>query len=421
MSKNLINPIKPELEMKRLFLFLLAALLLMPAAAKTKKVVYIIIDGVPADMIERLELPAIREIGQTGSYVRLYTGGEVGGYTQTPTISAVGYTNILTGCWACKHNVWDNAPKPNYNYWTLFRIAEEQKRDVKTALYSGWTDNRTVLIGEGKPETGGLKLDYVADGYDLDTVNFPREKDELQIFKIDEKVTDEAAEGIRTDAPDLSWVYLWYTDDAGHFYGNSEFFDRYTRKADDQVRRIWEAVKYREANFDEEWMVIVTTDHGRDDSGYNHGGQSARERSSWMATNVKINESLAGQTDLALTDIAPTICRFLDFDVPRDVQWEQDGIPFIGQTDLVELRSKIDGGTIELSWKSLNDKARATVYVAPSNNYRTGGKDEWVRVGKVKVGDEVFRFDTAGMPSDFYKFVIETPGNHLNRWVELPK
>ena len=36
--------------------------------AKEKKAVYIIIDGVPADMIERLDLPAIKEIASEGAY-----------------------------------------------------------------------------------------------------------------------------------------------------------------------------------------------------------------------------------------------------------------------------------------------------------------------------------------------------------------
>lgn len=70
----------------------------------------------------------------------------------------------------------------------------------------------------------------------------------MHIFDIDEQISKDAAEGIRTDAPDLSWVYLWYTDDAGHIAGNGAFFDEYVRKADEQVARIWEAVKYREAN-----------------------------------------------------------------------------------------------------------------------------------------------------------------------------
>lgn len=200
--------------MKRLLCILLAGSLMLSLPAKTRKSVYIIIDGVPADQIERLQPPAIFDIASHGGYARAYTGGDVGEYSQTPTISAVGYTNLLTATWYNKHNVGGNDNlSPNYNYWTVFRIAEEQDRDVVTGLYSSWSDNRTVLIGEGRPETGNLRLDIVRDGYDHDPEAFPAREKSLEIFDIDEKVSEEAAASIRKDAPDLSWVYLWYTDD----------------------------------------------------------------------------------------------------------------------------------------------------------------------------------------------------------------
>ena len=82
-----------------------------------------------------------------------------------------------------------------------------------TGLYSSWSDNRTVLIGEGRPETGNLRLDIVRDGYDHDPEAFPAREKSLEVFDIDEKVSEEAAASIRQDAPDLSCVYLWYTDD----------------------------------------------------------------------------------------------------------------------------------------------------------------------------------------------------------------
>ena len=181
-------------------LFILMTLLCLAACKqeKEKKAVYIIIDGVPADMIERLDLPAIKEISGVGAYGRSYVGGTVGRYDQTPTISAVGYTDLLTSTWVNKHNVPGNSKlEPNYNYWTLFRIAKEQKKDFKTGIFSSWIDNRTVLIGEGKPETGNLQIDYVCDGYELDTVAFPHKEYDLHILDIDEHVSKEAAKCIK--------------------------------------------------------------------------------------------------------------------------------------------------------------------------------------------------------------------------------
>ena len=159
--------------MKTLCYFFLFCFCCIHLAAKNRKAVFVIVDGVPADQIERLHTPAIFDIASKGAYGRAYTGGEIGGYSQTPTISAIGYTNLLTATWFNKHNVGGNSNlKPNYNYWTLFRIAKEQPQPCKTAIYSSWTDNRTVLLGEGKEETNRLKIDIVKDGYDLDTIRY---------------------------------------------------------------------------------------------------------------------------------------------------------------------------------------------------------------------------------------------------------
>lgn len=386
--------------------------------SKTRKAVFIIIDGVPADMIERLNTPTINRIASQGAYARAYTGGEVGGYSQTPTISAIGYTNLLTATWLNKHNVGGNSNlKPNYNYWTIFRIAKEQKREYKTAIYSSWTDNRTVLLGEGKKETGHLKIDYVCDGFDLDTLRFPQKDKELHIFDIDEHVSKQAVQGIRNDAPDLSWVYLWYTDDAGHIEGNGSFFDEYTQKADLQIERIWQAVQYREKYFDEEWMVVVTTDHGRTESGYGHGGQSERERTTWIATNQQVNEHFRKGV-LSITDITPSICRFMDFEVPRDVLWEQDGIPFIGPIDISQMKTLPHDNDIILSWKCLNAKAQVNIYIATDNQYKNGGKDNWIKIATVPAKQEQYNIKHQQIPpSKFYKIVIQTENNHLNRWI----
>lgn len=100
------------------------------------KALFIIVDGIPADVIEKLELPVLKEIATAGGYTRAYTGGLSDGYSKTPTISAVGYNSLITGTWANKHNVWDNdIAAPNYNYWNIFRVAEASDANLTTAIF----------------------------------------------------------------------------------------------------------------------------------------------------------------------------------------------------------------------------------------------------------------------------------------------
>src|SRR5690625_5449878 len=85
-------------------------------------------DGISDDVIKEVETPHLDDIASEGAFLHAYVGGEPGTYSETPTISAVGYNSLLTGTWVNKHNVWGNAiHDPNYNYWTLFRLLKDRK------------------------------------------------------------------------------------------------------------------------------------------------------------------------------------------------------------------------------------------------------------------------------------------------------
>lgn len=405
--------------MKKTVILFIGIICFCFAEAKNRKCVFIIADGIPADVIERVNTPAIDEISACGGYTRASMGGKVGGYSQTPTVSAVCYNTLLTGTWVNKHNVWGNdIADPNYHYWNIFRIAETQKKDLKTAIFSSWEDNRTKLVGEGLEQAGGIKIDYYLDGLENKKDVYPPEKHSLEIFKIDEKISQEAALCIREQAPDLMWVYLWYLDCVGHEQGDGAFFDTYTNLADKQVGRVWEAVKEREKNFDEEWMIVVVTDHGRKTGGYGHGGQSERERTVWISTNISPNDYFKDSQPTTV-DVIPSICRFMNFSVAPDLRREQDGIPFIGKVDISNADAVRNGQEIALTWKSYDNKnANVTIYAALKNDFTKGGKDEWIKIGRTKAGTGRFVFDTAKWPSDYYKFAIETPNNTLSVWVK---
>ena len=299
-------------------------------AEKPHKAVFILLDGIPADVIEQVATPALDEIAAAGGYTRAYVGGEVGGRTETPTISAPGYMSLLTATWANKHNVRGNSNQlPNYAFWNVFRIVKSVDASRKIALFSSWLDNRTVLVGEGLPGAGEFRFDYIADGFERDTVAFPHDPASRYIRAIDERVTTEAAVYIAAKGPDLSWVYLQHTDDVGHANGDSDAFFTAVRQADARVGRIWAAVKQRQA-LGENWMIVVTTDHGRDArTGKGHGGQSERERTTWIVTNQSGLDARFTTGTPAIVDIAPSILQHLRITVPAAVAKDMDGVSFL--------------------------------------------------------------------------------------------
>lgn len=405
--------------MKRL-LSLLSLLVIFASCAekKDRKVVLIIIDGVPADVLESVNTPNMDAIAKVGGYARAYQGGEKGGYSQTPTISAPGYMNMITGVWGNKHNVWGNAVRnPNYNYWSIFRAAEEVKPELNTAIFSTWEDNRTKLIGEGKPGAGAIKLDYSFDGFELDTVAFPHGNSRIFIHQIDEHVVNEAHSYIKEQAPDVSWVYLEYTDDMGHGFGDSPQMVEAVEMADDQIGRIWKAIQYRQENFNEEWMLAVTTDHGRSPSdGKGHGGQSDRERTTWIVTNLKdLNERF--NNGLAVVDIMPTALDFVGLELPEARKAELDGVPYSGEISLHSPKVIYNNGQLKLYWKPVGT-GNVEILYSQTNEFAEGGEDIYEPLGKVSVGDGSFQTNLDLTPGR-YKFLMKGYDNWVNTWLVL--
>ena len=349
-------------------------------------------------------------------------GGEKDGYSQTPTISAVGYNSLLTGTWVNKHNVRDNdIAAPNYYYWNIFRFFKTQFPQKKTAVFSTWLDNRTKLVGSEAKEAGNLQPDYYLDGLELDTIRYPHDKAGYVYHLIDEEITDTAAAYIRTKAPDLTWIYLQYTDDMGHRHGNSKQMDDAVMKMDNQLQRIWQAIQYREKAYNEEWVIYITTDHGRDESGYHHGGQSQRERTIWIVTNAKgLNERFKKQ-EPAMVDIMPSIASFLKINIPKEQLMEIDGIPLTGKLSATDAKAILEKEKILLQWKALDKSGKAKIWLATTNNFKTGGRDNYKLMTEVPVADRSVEIDVKQSPSDFYKIVIEMPHNFLNRWVMVKK
>jgi predicted AlkP superfamily pyrophosphatase or phosphodiesterase len=152
---------------------------------------------------------------------------------------------------------------------------------------------------------------------------------DVRIADIDDAVSREAARLIESEGPDLSWVYLQHTDDVAHKHGDSVEFEQAVIQMDERLHAIWSGVRARQRVHEEDWLMIVTTDHGRDAvTGRTHGGQSERERTIWMATNSqRLTPDFYATPEIV--DIYPSIATHLGITIPEQVARHLDGASFI--------------------------------------------------------------------------------------------
>ena len=250
----------------------------------------------------------------------------------------------------------------------------------------------------------------------MDEKRFPHLPDRKFISDIDELVSTEAARYIGENGPDLSWIYLEFTDDMGHKFGDSPEYFSAIQKADAQVGKVWKAIKERAKELGEQWMIVVTTDHGRDaETGKNHGKQSDRERTTWIVTNGSpLNKRF--QQAPAVVDIMPSILRFMDIAIPVATKEELDGVPFVGPVSISNLKATTKEGKIELTWDVLNPKGNVEIFLSATNLFKEGKSDEYISVGTTKVSKGKFWLDKKS-DDDFYKILVKAPHNWLNVWV----
>jgi arylsulfatase A-like enzyme len=123
--------------------------------------------------------------------------------------------------------------------------------------------------------------------------------------------------------------YQVQVDEAGHAYGGgSPEYAQAVTNVSDNIAEIMQAVNTWNAGHPtEEWTVIVTTDHGHQQSkGFGHGFQSPNETSSFVIFDLAGPDTNDGKQNLAYStaDITPTIVSLFGITPLRS---DFDGVP----------------------------------------------------------------------------------------------
>ena len=288
--------------MNRAIILLIAAGALLLACSEppaTKKVLVIGIDGVRPDVLAQISTPQIDALIAAGAY----NGAVV---SKARTVSGPSWSSILTGVWPEKHGVNSNdLSGNNYDEYPDFLTRLELERpELNTFAVVDWPPL-------GTRSSGGPLL---SDTIDV-KLNF--DGDEVGYAAADAQSVAAAARYIVNQDPDAAFVYIGYPDVAAHDHGVSSEYHAAIGMADAHVGTLVDAVRSRATYAAEDWLILVTTDHGHKAEG-GHGGVTPEERTVFYLAAGPSALSGSAVESANLVDIAVTALAQLKVEADSD-------------------------------------------------------------------------------------------------------
>jgi hypothetical protein len=225
-----------------------------------KHVLLIGIDGLRGDAVQCngcVQTPAMSALIAGGAF----HGNVLAGGTKQATVSGPGWSSVFTGFWADKHGVTSN----DINLPLL-------KTHVFDLIKQAWPTATTAVVGDWPNITGNLrpaKADFVvANG-----------------SKISQQATDAVKGWLSWKNPPTAIFYYLHNVDihAASYDPLNAYYRGKIAGEDQQIAQVLAALTARPNYANEEWLIVVTSDHGG--SGTGHGGQTAAERDTLVILN----------------------------------------------------------------------------------------------------------------------------------------
>jgi len=263
---------------KLLSCLLLSLLLGNIQAQETQKVLVIGIDGCRSDALLMASTPAIDGLISNGIF-------SPDGLNTDVTYSGPGWSAILTGVWSDKHLVTNNSfSVDDYaTYPSFLKRIEDFDENLYTASICHWSPINTFIV-----------QDYA---------------DHVVNFSNDNSIALEAIDQLQTEDVDAMFLHFDDVDHAGHNYGFNPELPEYIaaiEQTDIYVGMVLSALENRPNYANENWLILVTPDHGG--IGTSHGGSSIEERTCFfIASGNSIEQELIEKETTIIGD-APEDC-----------------------------------------------------------------------------------------------------------------
>ena len=295
-----------------------------------RRVLLIGIDGCRADALRAAmdsgKAPALRKLAEEGcADWSVFAGGELGGATEQATSSGPGWSTILTGVWRNKHGV-------SSNKFEQHRIAEfpHFMRRIKDAKPSAWcgslVDWPEIQHFIAEPSRKGGR-EFLDEKFMLSPDPAKKAHDWPEL---DAAIRDRAAALLRGQNPDALFVYFGQVDETGHAAldaagkfspDNAPYLDAIGR-VDALTGDVLAALRARPHFAEEDWLILVTTDHGG--TGTSHGKQSPEERNIWLLANgAQFRGGAVLTQKCGHSVVPPTVFQHLGLTIDPAWGWEE--------------------------------------------------------------------------------------------------
>ena len=231
-------------------------------------------------------------------------------YRDSDTVSGPGWSSFLTGVWADKHGVNDNrfGGKNYTRYPHFFALLKQQFPAARTGSFVDWEPIDTHIVSHAD-----VRKVFPAGGVE-------------SYVEMDAKIVNAASEFLVGDDPHATMVYFGAVDETGHRHGFHPSVNEYItaiETVDQHVGRLLKAVRGRPRYAEENWLVLVSTDHGGRGTGHSGGHDVAEILTTFLI--VSGDSAKRGQIESATYVVDLPVTALVHLGVDVEPRWKLDG------------------------------------------------------------------------------------------------